>query len=499
MGVDGLMSGATLDPRLVHARAAPKRKLELNWSDPRFRSIVWQVVIIGVIALIVWYLAHNTSKNLEARHIATGFGFLDQSASIPIGESMLSFTSSVSTYGRALLIGVLNTLKLAVVGVVLATIVGTLAGIARLSPNWLLSRISGFYVETLRNIPVLLQLFFWAALLQTLPAPRQSFHPLPGVFLSNRGIKIPTIDWEVGHLWVLAAFVVGIVGTVLWSKAATRKQDQTGKRPLVWPVAVGALIVFPLVVWAVLQLPASLDMPVLHGFNFTGGLTVTPEYGAMLIGLVLYTATYIAGDAPHKGAAADRAAAGAARDRAADDQPVSQPDQEQLAGRGDRLRRDRVDRQHHAEPDRSGGGGHRHHHGGLSLLQRFDQPVHELVQRAHRAGGALSHVDHHRHRRPFGRAARPAPVGAGRSRRLGQGQSVRLDHLEHRQRHPDPADRADRMGPVRLGRAQRRVVGAAGRHRRGYLGLSGGAGHRRLLGAGTGEIPVHPVRLLSLR
>jgi general L-amino acid transport system permease protein len=294
IGVVCLMSGATLDPRLVAPRAAPKRKLEFKWSDPRFRSIVWQIVIIGTIALIVWYLAHNTSKNLQARRIATGFGFLNQAASIPIGESLLDFTSSVSTYGRALLIGVLNTLKLAIVGVVLATILGTLVGIGRLSPNWLVSRITGVYVETLRNIPLLLQLFFWAALLQTLPAPRQSFHPLPGVFLSNRGIKIPTIDWELGHLWVLAAFVAGLIGTFVWSRAATRKQDETGVRPKVWPVGIALLIAFPAVVWAVLQLPATPDVPELRGFNFVGGMTVTPEYGAMLIGLVLYTATYIA-------------------------------------------------------------------------------------------------------------------------------------------------------------------------------------------------------------
>jgi general L-amino acid transport system permease protein len=288
------MSGATLDPRLINARAAPKRKLELKWSDPRFRSIVWQIVIIGIIVLLVWYLAHNTSKNLEARRIATGFGFLNQAASIPIGESLLDFTSSVSTYGRALVIGVLNTLKLAIVGVVLATILGTLVGIGKLSPNWLLSRVCSFYVETLRNIPVLLQLFFWAAVLQTLPPPRQSFHPLPGVFLSNRGIKIPTIDWVGGHLWVLAAFVVGIIGTWLWSRVAAKKQDATGVRPVVWPVGLGLLIGLPAVVWIALQLPATLDVPELHGFNFTGGITVTPEYGAMLIGLVLYTATYIA-------------------------------------------------------------------------------------------------------------------------------------------------------------------------------------------------------------
>ncbi len=293
------MSGVITDPRLVGARAAPKRKLTLSWSDPRVRNVFWQVVIIGIIALLVWYFVHNTNKNLEARHIATGFGFFNQSASIPIGESLISFTPSVSTYGRALLIGVLNTLKLAIVGIVLATILGTLVGIGRLSPNFLLSRITGVYVETLRNIPLLLQLFFWAALLQALPGPRQAFHsifgiPIWGVFLSNRGIKLPTIDWEIGHLWVLAALVVGIIGAMAWSRSCTRKQEQTGIRPKAWPVALGLIIGLPAIVWIALQLPITPDVPELKGFNFSGGMTISPEYGAMLLGLVLYTATYIA-------------------------------------------------------------------------------------------------------------------------------------------------------------------------------------------------------------
>jgi general L-amino acid transport system permease protein len=288
------MSGATLDPRLANARVAPRKKFQFSWADPRFRSLVWQVVIVGGIALLVWYLAHNTARNLAARHIATGFDFLGKSAAIPIGESLLPFTSSVSTYGLALVIGILNTLKLAVVGVVLATILGTLVGIGRLSPNWLVSRLTGIYVETLRNIPVLIQLFFWAALLQTLPGPRQAFHPIAGVFLSNRGIKLPTIDWLPGHLWVLVAFLIGLAGTIAWSRAARRRQDMTGVKPLVWPAGVLLLIGLPAVVWLALGLPLALDVPALRGFNFAGGMTVTPEYGAMLLGLVLYTATYIA-------------------------------------------------------------------------------------------------------------------------------------------------------------------------------------------------------------
>ena len=288
------MAEATHDPRLLNARAAPKKPMRLSWSDPRLRNIVWQVLILGSVALAIWYLAHNTSRNLEHRHIATGFGFLDQAASIPIGETLISYTPSVSTYGRAMVIGVLNTLKVAVVGVVLATLLGTFVGIARLSPNWLASRLAAVYVETLRDIPVLLQLFFWYGLLQTLPPPRGAFHPLPGVFLSNRGIKLPTIEWHAAHFWAFVGFVVGC--GILWlvRRAADRTQAATGRRPRVWPVGVAVLIGLPVVVWLVLGAPLHVDLPALHGFNFQGGVTISPEYAALLIGLVVYTAAYIA-------------------------------------------------------------------------------------------------------------------------------------------------------------------------------------------------------------
>ena len=203
------MSGATLDPRLRPTRAAPKKSLEISWSDPRFRNIVWQVLIIGGVVLLVWYLAHNTAKNLDARHIATGFGFLWQTAPIPIGESLIDYTPSSSTYFRAMVVGVLNTLKVALVGCIIATVWGTLIGIGRLSKNWLVAKLTAVYVETLRDIPVLLQLIFWYGLMQTLPAPRQSLNPLPGVFLSNRGTKLPVLDWEVAHTCALIAFLVG--------------------------------------------------------------------------------------------------------------------------------------------------------------------------------------------------------------------------------------------------------------------------------------------------
>ncbi|HKM65256.1 MAG TPA: amino acid ABC transporter permease [Acidisphaera sp.] len=289
------MSGATTaDPRLVAARTAPKRGIRLSWSDPTFRSIVWQVVIVGIVVLIVAYLVTNTNENLAARHIATGFGFLWQQASIPIGESLIPFDPDHKTYGEALFIGILNTLKVAVVGVVLATVLGTLIGIGRLSKNWLIARISAIYVETLRDIPVLLQLLFWYTLLQTLPAPRQAMRIGDWVFLSNRGIKYPVLPNDPAYIWATVAFFVGLIGTYAWNRVAARRQEATGLRPKVWPVALGLLVGFPLLVWAALGAPVTIDKPALHGFNFTGGGTVTPEYAALLMGLVIYTASYIA-------------------------------------------------------------------------------------------------------------------------------------------------------------------------------------------------------------
>jgi general L-amino acid transport system permease protein len=288
------MSQATADPRLIAPRAAPKRRLRLSWSDPIFRAIVWQIVIIGAVALVLWYLVSNTSQNLAARHIATGFAFLDRIAGIPIGETVIPYNPAVNSYGTALIIGVLNTLKVAVIGIVLATILGTLIGIGRLSNNWLLAKITGFYVETLRDIPLLLQLLFWYTILQGLPAPRQAIHIGEFAYLTNRGMKVALLEWQPAHTWAFVAFIVGAILTTLWNRRARQQQEATGTRPTVWPVALALLIALPLIVWAALGAPFSLDLPVLKGFNFQGGGTVSPEYFALLIGLVTYTASYIA-------------------------------------------------------------------------------------------------------------------------------------------------------------------------------------------------------------
>ena len=288
------MSGAVLDPRLTQARQAPRKSLQLSWSDPRFRAIVWQVVILGAVALIAWYLISNTNRNLAQRHIATGFGYLQRTAGIPIGESLLPYNPAVNTYGWALLIGVLNTLKVAVIGVVLATVLGTVIGVARLSRNWLVAKLAAVYVEVIRDVPLLLQLFFWYALLQGLPSPRQAFHPVPGVFLSNRGFRLPFVDWNDLYLWCLAALAVGIALTYTLAARATRRQVSTGVRPRVWPLGLAAVIGLPLLAWIAVGAPFSPDVPALKGFNFTGGFSASPEYGALTLGLVIYTASYIA-------------------------------------------------------------------------------------------------------------------------------------------------------------------------------------------------------------
>jgi general L-amino acid transport system permease protein len=288
------MSATSSDPRLSGARAAPKRRIRLSWSDPRFRAIVWQIVIVGIVVGIGWYLVHNTNQNLAARRIATGFGFVDRVAGIPIAESLISYDPAISTYGRALWIGVLNTLKVSAVGIVLATVIGTLIGIGRLSRNWLMARLTGFYVEVIRDIPLLLQLLFWYSLLQTLPGPRQALNIGNSVFVSNRGIKVPLIEWEIAHSVAFLGLVIGIILTWLWARRADQVQASTGARPKVWPVGLGAIALLPVLIWMAFGAPLQTEYPALRGFNFQGGGTITPEYAALLIGLVTYTAGFTA-------------------------------------------------------------------------------------------------------------------------------------------------------------------------------------------------------------
>ncbi|MCR4283618.1 MAG: amino acid ABC transporter permease [Bauldia sp.] len=261
--------------------------------DPRVRGIVVQVVLaIAVVVFFVW-IANNTYENLRRANIASGFGFVWQRSGFDISQTLIPY-SIESTYGRAFLVGLLNTLLVAVVGIVLASIIGFLLGVARLSRNWLISRIATVYVETLRNIPVLLQLLFWyKAVLSVLPGPQQGF-PLPfGSNLSNRGLILPNPIPQPGFVATPIAIFVAVVAVALLARWSRTRQMATGKRfPMIW-AAIPILVGLPLLVFLAAGAPLAIEYPELRGFNFVGGLHISPEFTALTLGLVLYTSTYI--------------------------------------------------------------------------------------------------------------------------------------------------------------------------------------------------------------
>src|SRR5882724_7984085 len=271
----------------------PRQRMRLSWTDPRFRGLVWQIVVVGVVAGIIVWLWRNTVHNLDTRHISTGFGFLSREAGMPIADALIAYRPS-DTYLRALLVGVLNTLRVALIGIVLATILGTLIGIARLSKNWLLAKLAAVYVETLRDLPLLLQLLTWYVVLQGLPPGRQALHPVGGVYLSNRGLILPTIAWIPTHAFVLLAFLAGIAATWLYRRLALARQMRDGQPRRVWPVALLSMVAFPVCVSVTLGATWSIDWPELRGFNFAGGTVLSPEYVALLLALTTYTAAFIA-------------------------------------------------------------------------------------------------------------------------------------------------------------------------------------------------------------
>ncbi|MCW5700917.1 MAG: ABC transporter permease subunit, partial [Rhodospirillales bacterium] len=264
------------------------------WNDARVRGVISQLLVVSVIAFIIWYLASNTVANLEARNIASGFGFLDREAGFDVSESSIAY-SAADTYKRVFLVGIINTLKVSLIGIVLATLIGTVAGIARLSTNWLVAKFATVYVEGLRNVPVLLQLFFWYALItEGLPHPRQALNLLPGVFLSNRGLMYPEPVWHPAFALMAAAFVLAVAATWLIGRWARKRQERTGQPYPVVGVGLALIVCSMALAYIVGGAPTALDVPELKGFNFQGGGTITPEFTALLVGLIMYTGTYIA-------------------------------------------------------------------------------------------------------------------------------------------------------------------------------------------------------------
>lgn len=273
--------------------ARPEKKQSIIYN-PTFRSVVFQAVAIIALVFFVYTIVNNALTNLESRGIATGFGFLTQEAGFGIGLTLIEYDETYS-YGRTFFVGLLNTALVSVLGIVFATIIGFLMGIARLSNNWLLSRFAAVYIEIFRNIPLLLQIFFWYfAVLQALPSPRESISIGESFFLNVRGMFFTRPVFEEGSTIIFVALAAALVFSFVLAKWAKRKQETTGEQTPVFTISLAAIIGLPLIAFFVAGMPVSLEYPELKGFNFRGGISIIPELAALTLALSIYTASFIA-------------------------------------------------------------------------------------------------------------------------------------------------------------------------------------------------------------
>ncbi len=263
------------------------------WRTRRARDFAFQVLLVAGVFALVAALTANAIETIQRQNISTGFGFLNNTAGFDIVQTLIPYNET-STYARVLLVGVLNTLLVASIGIVFATLLGFVIGIGQLSSNWLVAKLCRGYVEIVRNVPLLLQLFVWYfAVLRTLPHPRESWGLADAVFLNNRGLYLPGPHAEAGFGLVLLAFVAGVLGAIwVWSRAK-RVRETTGAITPVFPLALALIVVPPAVASAVAGFPLSFSWPALSGLNFEGGIVVLPELMALIVALATYTASYI--------------------------------------------------------------------------------------------------------------------------------------------------------------------------------------------------------------
>lgn len=262
--------------------------------NPRLRGIAVQVVALLGAATFFYWLASNTATNLQRQGIASGFDFLGRTAGFDMTMSLIPY-SEESSYGRAFLAAVVNTLLVSVLGVLCATVLGFVIGVARLSSNWLVSRLAETYIEIIRNIPVLLQIFFWYfAVLRTLPSPRESLGAFDTFFLNIRGLYVPEPITEPAFSGVWIATLVALGGVLALTRWARKKRLHTGRLYKIWPWVLLLLIGLPAVTFFAVGSPLHWEVPSLQGFNFEGGMVLIPELVALLVALSTYTASFIA-------------------------------------------------------------------------------------------------------------------------------------------------------------------------------------------------------------
>jgi general L-amino acid transport system permease protein len=281
------------EPRKPPPQIALKLKRALG-GKAGWTGFAVQIAFAAVLAWIAYEIVANARANLETQHIASGFGFLRNTAGFDVSQNLIPYSGS-DTYTRVFLVGLLNTLLVAVIGIFFATVIGFIIALCRLSPNWLLSRVGGIYVEVIRNLPVLFQLLFWyLAVLAALPGPRQSISLFGAFFLSNRGLVIPRPVGEAGLDPFLAAIAVGITGALVLRHYARRALFERGQMIRIWPYVLSLLVGLPLVAMLVFGVPFTFELPQLKGFNFAGGSRVIPELVALVVALSTYTAAFIA-------------------------------------------------------------------------------------------------------------------------------------------------------------------------------------------------------------
>ena len=276
------------------ATAPPPKQRQWSWRSKSFRAVIYQIVAVALVLAAAAYLVHNTLLNMRLRGIQSGFDFITQPAGFSIGESVIPFDSAES-YGMAFLVGLSNTLRVALIGIVLATLLGTLVGLGRLSRNFLLRTVCGSYVEVFRNVPLLLQLFIWYFVMtELLPPIEEAMQPLHGVFFSKNGLQYSIPHWAPGHAMTLAGLALGGVVAWLWARKAKQHQFVSGqRRPVFWP-GLAILVAGALLGWLLGGSPGALDVPEKTELNIVGGGSVTPEFLTLLFGLTVYTASYIA-------------------------------------------------------------------------------------------------------------------------------------------------------------------------------------------------------------
>ena len=261
--------------------------------DPKIRSIIAQTIVIGIVAGLFYFMAHNTSVNLEKRGIASGFDFLWDPARYDITGGFYP-TTREDTHWDAFMAGLLNTFIVALVGCIAATILGVFMGVLRLSKNWLISKLAAVYVETIRNVPLLLQILFWYGIFILMPTPRNSLAFGEAFFFNNRSFLGPKTIFTDGAWLILAAFIAAVVGAIVFARWARKQQEATGAQYPVFLVSLGAIIGLPVLATLLMGVPITLEYPALTGFNFTGGTSIDVSFVALWLALTLYTAAFTA-------------------------------------------------------------------------------------------------------------------------------------------------------------------------------------------------------------